>query len=119
SPEKITSLWGAALTRAMSNKRQPGEVNGTARLSDVSIDGDEIALRVIVSGEAASEPEWALLSWTERKGGRFGRLPARLEQVSGETQVVAKACADDFAAVNHGHIDFWIDLRVDGHPCRL
>lgn len=119
SPETITSLWGAALTRAVSNKRQPGEVNGAARLSSVNIDDDEITLHVILSGDAASEPDWALLSWTERKGGRFGRLPARLEHVGVETQVVASAHANDFAAIDHGHIDFWIDLRVDGHPCRL
>lgn len=119
SPEKITSLWGAALTRAVSNKRPPSGVNGAARLSSLSIDGGELSLRVKLSGDASFEPDWALLSWTERKGGRFGRFPARTEHVSGETQVVAKAHADDFAAVNHGHIDFWIDLRVDGHPCKL
>lgn len=74
---------------------------------------------MILSGDAASEPDWALLSWAERKSGRFGRLPARLEHVGGETLIVASANANDFAAVDHGHIDFWIDLRVDGHPCRL
>src|SRR5690606_40760689 len=114
SPEKITQLWGAALHRAVSNKQRPGEVDGKARLSSVRIEDGEMALRVVPSGDAASGPDWALLSWTERKGGRFGRLPARLEQVGGETQVVTMAHADDFAAVDHGHIDFWIDLRVAG-----
>lgn len=78
-----------------------------------------ISIGVTLSGAAASDPHWALLRWTERKGGRFGRLPARLEQADGEVQVVTKAHADDFAAVEHGHIDFWIDLRVAGLPCRL
>lgn len=119
SPEKITRLWGAALTRAVSNKQQPAEVKGIAHLSSVSVDGNEMSLRVILSGDAASDPDWALLSWTERKGGRFGRLPAQLEQVGGETQVIARAHAEDFFAVDNGYIDFWIDLRVGGHPCRL
>ena len=119
SPEKITQLWGAALTRAVSNKRRPAEIDGEARLSSISIEGREISIGVALSGAAASNPDWALLTWTERKGGRFGRLPARLEQADGETQVLTKAHADDFAAVDHGHIDFWIDLRVAGHPCRL
>ena len=119
SPEKITQLWGAALTRAVSNKQRPAEVNGNARLSSIRIESRQISIGVTLSGAAASDPDWALLRWTERKGGRFGRLPARIEQVNGETQVVTTAHTDDFAAVDHGHIDFWIDLRVAGHPCRL
>lgn len=119
SPEKITQLWGAALTRAVSEKQQPAEVHGAARLTNVSVEGNEMSLRVNLSGDAASEPEWALLSWTERKGRRFGRLPARLERVKGEVQIVATAHADDFASLDRGHIDFWIDLRVRRHPCRL
>lgn len=119
SPQKITRLWGAALAHAMSNKHRPAEIVGEARLSSISIEGSVISIGVTLSGAAASDPDWALLRWTERKGGRFGRLPARLEQADGEIQVVTKAHADDFAAVDHGHIDFWIDLRVAGHPCRL
>ena len=119
SPEKITQLWGAALTRAVSNKQPPVEIGGYARLSSISIEDGKMSLRTVLSGDAASGPDWALLSWTERKGGRFGRLPARLEQVNAETQVVTSAHADDFAAVNHGHINFWIDLRANGHPCKL
>ncbi len=119
SPEKITQLWGAALTRAVANKQRPAEIDGNARLSSISVTGRVLSLQVILIGDALYSPDWALLTWTERKGGRFGRLPARLEQINGETHVVTTAHADDFAAVDHGHIDFWVDLRVAGHPCRL
>ncbi|MGZ1490038.1 glycosyltransferase [Brevibacterium sediminis] len=119
SPEKITQLWGAALAGAVSNKQRPAKVEGKARLSHISVADAEMFLRVVLSGNAASDPDWALLSWTERKGGRFGRLPARLEHVNGETHVITQANADDFGAVDHGHIDFWIDLKVAGRPCRL
>lgn len=119
SPEKITKLWGKALTQVLEDKSPPAEVEGRAELSAILIESSEMNLRVTLHGEAALKPDWALLSWTERGGRRFGRLPARLEESNGKTQVVSSAHADDFAAVNRGHIDFWIDLRVDGNPCQL
>lgn len=119
SPERITKLWGKALTQVLEDKSPPAEVEGRAELSAILIEGSEMNLRVTLHGDAALKPDWALLSWTERDGRRFGRLPARLEGSNGKTQVVSSAHADDFAAVNRGHIDFWIDLRVDGNPCQL
>lgn len=119
SPEKITRLWGTALTRAVADKTVPVDVEGRAELVDIRVSGDEIHLRVTLSKEAADSPDWALLSWTERKGLRFGRLPARIELVEGRTQIVASAHIDDFAAVDHGFIDLWIDLRVHGNPCQF
>lgn len=119
SPEKITQLWGAALARAIADKATPAEVEGRAELAEIHVHGDEIHLRVTLSEEAADNPDWALLSWTERKGPRFGRLPARIERANGQTQIVASAHIDDFAAVDHGFIDLWIDLRIHGNPCQI
>lgn len=119
SADKITRLWGAALARVIADKTVPAEVEGRVELAEIRVSGNEMHLRVTLTNEAADSPDWALLSWTERKGQCFGRLPARIERVEGRTQIVASAHIDDFAAVDHGFIDFWIDLRVHGNPCQI
>lgn len=119
SPEKIISMWGKTLTQVMANKLPPREIEGKANLVDLFVEGNELHLKVKISGEAAKNPTWALLRWTERNGKRFGRLPAQGEQTAGQFLVTASAHADDFASLDRGIIDFWIDLRVDGHSCSL
>ncbi|WP_350269475.1 glycosyltransferase [Brevibacterium sp. CBA3109] len=119
SPGKITSMWGKTLTQVMANKLPPRDIEGKANLVEHFVDGNEMRLRVKITGEAATNPTWALLRWTERNGKRFGRLPAHGEQTAGQFLVTASAHTDDFASIDRGFIDFWIDLRVDGQPCRL
>lgn len=119
SPETITSMWGKTLTQVMANKLPPRDIEGNANLVDLVVDGNELHLTVKVTGEAAKNPTWALLRWTERNGKRFGRLPAHGEQTAGQYLVTASAHADDFASIDRGFIDFWVDMRVDGQPCSL
>lgn len=119
SPEKITRMWGKMLTQVMADKRPPRDIEGKANLVDLFVDGNEMHLTVKITGDAAKNPTWSLLTWTERNGKRFGRLPAHGEEAAGQFVVTASALADDFASIDRGFIDFWIDLRTDGQPCRL
>lgn len=119
SPEKITGMWGKTLTQVMANKHPPRDIEGNAHLIDLHVDGNEMCLTVNVTGRAAKNPTWSLLTWTERNGKRFGRLPAHGEQTAGQFLVTASIHADDFASIDRGFIDLWIDLRTDGQPCRL
>lgn len=119
SPEKITRMWGRMLNQVVDNKVPPRKVEGKAQLVDLVVDGNEMHLTVRVTGDAAKNPSWSLLTWTERNGKRFGRLPAHGEEVEGQFVVTASARADDFASIDRGFVDLWIDLRTDGQPCRL
>lgn len=119
APDKITRMWGEVLAEVVANKLPPKDMDGRATLTSIKVDDDEVHLVVRLSGEAASNPTWSLLTWTERKGNGFGRLPAELLQNENEVLVSATAHVDDFAAITRGNIDLWIDLRTDGYPCRL
>lgn len=119
SPDKVTRKWGAAMKRALSEKVPQVETDGRAMLSELYINNDQLNLQVTLTGEAANAYDWALLTWTERNGHNFGRLPARIEKAAGKTQVAAELRAGDFAAVKKGHVDLWIDTRVNGRSCRL
>ncbi|WP_231442500.1 glycosyltransferase [Brevibacterium zhoupengii] len=119
SPEKITRMWGRMLNQAVDNKVPPRQVEGKAQLVDLVVDGNEMQLTVKITGDAAKNPTWSLLTWTERNGKRFGRLPAHGEEVEGQFMITASALADDFASIDRGFVDLWIDLRTDGQPCRL
>lgn len=119
SPEKITRMWGRVLNQLVDNKVPPRQVEGKAQLVDLVVDGNEMQLTVKITGDAAKNPTWSLLTWTERNGKRFGRLPAHGEEVEGQFMVTASALAGDFASIDRGFVDLWIDLRTDGQPCRL
>ncbi|WP_413333811.1 glycosyltransferase [Brevibacterium sp. GP-SGM9] len=119
SPQRITGLWSDVISQVLDDKRPPHDIGGRASLSTLSVEGGEFQVTVRITGEAACQPQWSLLTWTERHGQRFGRLPAEVDQFEGEIVVSAGAHIDDFAAVDRGYIDFWIDLRVAGLPCRL
>lgn len=119
SPEKITKMWGDTLSQVMADRHPPRDIEGKANLVDLHVDGNEVQLTVKITGEAAKSPTWSLLTWTERNGKRFGRLPAHGKEVEGQYVVTASALADDFASIDRGFIDFWIDLRTEGQFCRL
>lgn len=119
SPEVTTRAWGEMLTAAIMAKAPVEEVGGRSSLISASMDSQAVQVRVVLDGDAAASPDWAMLAWTHRQGERFGRRPAKLAHDDSRTAVEGSIPLEDFAAVRSGNIDLWVDLRVRGNVVRL
>lgn len=119
SPEVTTKRWRKMLTDAIETKTPAEEIGGRASLISASMDNDAVQVRVALSGGAAGSPDWAMLAWTHRQGEWFGRHPAELTRDDSGTVVDGSIPLGDFAAVQSGNIDLWVDLRMRGNATRL
>ncbi len=119
TPLAITRRWGEVLTEALETKIPVVDIDGRATLTSLVVKNDAIVVKATISGEAAREPEWVMLTWAMRKGAGFGRTPATVRPDGENLLVKATLKFEEFSAVQAGDIDFWFDLCVSGSPVRL
>lgn len=119
TPRVITGRWGAMLSEALKSKSPVKEIKGRAELISLSADSGLLRVRLSVTGPAANSPRWGMLTWEQRKGRGYGRVPAHLESSEDSMVASSQLSVSSFSRYLSGNVDFWLDLRVDGNPVRL
>lgn len=122
SPVEVTRAWDKVLRDAVSEKTRPKDVTGKAKLLTATPTRSAVVLTVKVSGPAAVRPQWAMLSWVQKKGLAYGRVPASIRKsgpLSSGVILEATLPVDLLQAASGGTVEFSVDLRVGDDPVRL
>lgn len=122
SPTAITRAWGEVLQDALHKKTTPKDVTGKAKLMSAKPSDAAVDLKVKVSGPASAQPRWAMLTWVQKDGLAYGRVPATIRSndplIPGVT-IEATLAVERLKAARGGTVEFNVDLRVGNEPVRL
>lgn len=118
-PAEITRLWATELAGAVAEKVPPANIASDAKMLSASVDQDHLKVRIKAINLDSEDPDWAMLTWSERKGKGFGRVPAQVRSSNETLTIEAALPVSHFEPFLNNKIDFWLDVRTNGNFNRL